>query len=244
MIHRVFAFLKRFLPDSITRPIRSIVTALLTPARFSVRSGHLRSCFKMAAVSRGGEPLPWYTYPMIDFLNARSFDGANVLEFGGGQSSVWWARQAERVVTFEGDDPRFSPRHEWYEKIAKMMPANVDLHEVSMESEDICTAQVREVLDKTPIAKFDVIIIDGLYRRRMVDIAIERLDEAGIIIVDNAEGYGIYEAFLDSGMMKVEFYGYVPGVYLKSCTALYFRQNTSCVGAKIEYLVGPRIEDS
>ncbi|MGC1360796.1 MAG: hypothetical protein WA826_06450, partial [Silvibacterium sp.] len=65
---------------------------------------------KRAAVSKNGEPIPWYTYPIIDFLSDRDFKNKNILEFGGGQSTLWWAKRARRVVTFEG-------KREWHDRI-------------------------------------------------------------------------------------------------------------------------------
>jgi hypothetical protein len=50
-----------------------------------------------------------------------------------------------------------------------------------------------------------VIIIDGLDRRWLVPIACERLSPSGIIICDNAEGYGFHEAFLGRGIDRVDF---------------------------------------
>ena len=61
----------------------------------------------------------------------------------------------------------------------------------------------------------------------MVSIALKYLSKEGIIVVDNAEGYELFDGFKDSDLSKVEFYGYSPGVYLKSCTAIYFgKENT------------------
>ena len=107
------------------------------------------------------------------------------------------------------------------------MPNNVELHEVSMQSADICFQQVKEALDAKPDLNYDVIIIDGLYRKQMVPIALDYLSDEGMIIVDNAEGYELFESFKDSGYSKVEFYGYAAGVYLQSCTAIYFKSKTS-----------------
>ena len=41
-----------------------------------------------------------------------------------------------------------------------------------------------------------MIVIDGMYRPNMVDIACEYLAPGGIIIVDNSEGYGVWEEFV------------------------------------------------
>ena len=85
-----------------------------------------------------------------------------------------------------------------------------------------------------PQSSYDVIIIDGLYRKQMVPIALDYLSDEGMIIVDNAEGYELYESFKDSGYSKVEFYGFAPGVYLQSCTAVYFKPNCKYIVDNIE----------
>ena len=70
---------------------------------------------------------------------------------------------------------------------------------------------------------FDVVVIDGLFREQMVTIALDYVREDGMIIVDNADGYGMGSAFANTGLLRVNFYGYAPGVYLPHCTSVYFR---------------------
>ncbi|MFT6408402.1 MAG: hypothetical protein ACJAQ6_001820 [Arenicella sp.] len=53
----------------------------------------------MSAVARDVSAIPWYTYPSIDFLKFRDFSNKTVLEFGGGQSTLWRASKASSVVT-------------------------------------------------------------------------------------------------------------------------------------------------
>jgi len=214
-IQRSFAPFKKLLPSWIWNPIRSLGTALIGPTLFAYRTGYWRSAFKRSAVSRNGRPLPWYTYPSIDFLKYRNYEDRIVLEFGGGQSTLWWAERAKNVVTLEGD-------REWYEKIKGSMPDNVDLSYVSMESKEANVSQVKESLSKKGYEKYDVIIIDGLYRFEMIDISINMLKEDGIIICDNAEGYGFYKGFKERGMNRVDFFGNAPGVILPHSTSIYF----------------------
>src|SRR5665811_522864 len=95
--------LKRVLPQSVWQPLRAVVTGLVTPIRFSVQTGHWKSSLNQSAKSATGAPIPWYTYPAIDFLSQRNFKGKNILEFGGGQSTHWWADRAETVLTVEED---------------------------------------------------------------------------------------------------------------------------------------------
>jgi len=176
----------------------------------------------MAAVSKNGQPLPWYTYPCIDLLKYRNYEDKIILEFGGGQSTLWWAGKAKYVVTLEGDK-------EWYEKIKGQMPGNVDLCYVSMESKETNVYEVKYTLETKQYSKYDVIIIDGLYRYEMIEIALSRLADDGIIVCDDAEGYGFYEGFKESGLCRVDFFGNAPGVVLPHATSIYFRPSSSFV---------------
>lgn len=215
IIHKVFRPLKRALPDWLSNFIRSSFTALFGPLRFAVLSGFVRSAFKMSAVARDGSPLPWYTYPIIDFLKFRDHSSKTVLEFGGGQSSLWWAARASSVTTLEGD-------LEWYQLIRDDMPANVDLHSVTMESRQANVLAVNAVLDQKELQLFDIIIIDGLYREQMVEIALQHRASNGVIICDNAEGYGFAQLLKNAGLKRVDFFGNAPGVVLAACSSIYF----------------------
>jgi len=227
VIQRSFAPFKKLFPSWVYNPIRSIGTAFIGPILFAHRTGYLRSAFKMAAVSKSGKPVPWYTYPSIDFLKYRKYEDKVILEFGGGQSTLWWATKAKHVVTLEGDK-------EWYEKIKGGMPNNVDLCYVSMESKETNVSQVKDSLETKQYSKYDVIIIDGLYRYEMIEIALCRLKDDGILVCDNAdaEEYGFYEGLKDSGLYRVDFFGNAPGVVLPHCTSIYFKPSSFVFDAK------------
>jgi|SRR5689334_1502736 hypothetical protein len=77
-----FAVLKRLLPRAVWQPLRSLGTGVITPVRFSLRTGHWKSSMAMSARAANGRPVPWYTYPAIDFLAQRDFQDRNVLEIG------------------------------------------------------------------------------------------------------------------------------------------------------------------
>src|ERR1700730_8324305 len=103
IIQRAFAPFKAVFPRFVWTRIRAISTALITPFVFSRSSGHFKSSLKEKAVDRHGHPLPWYTYSCIELLRHRDFAGRRILEFGSGQSTLWWASRADRVVSIEGD---------------------------------------------------------------------------------------------------------------------------------------------
>ena len=231
ILQRSFAPVKRRLPHWVWSPVRRAATAVLMPIIYSYRTGHFRSSLAEAAYGKDGSPLPWYTYPAIDFLKSRSFTGRTVLEFGAGQSTLWWATRADRVVSMEGDA-------RWYERIRHEMPANVELRLIPTGSSEECVAAVRAALAEIGVARYDVIVIDGLYRRELVPTSLEHLTDDGVIICDNAEGYGFYGAFRDLPVQRVDFIGNAPGVVLPHSTSLVFRPDAFVVSPKFPIIPG------
>jgi hypothetical protein len=82
------------------------------------QDGWFRSFEEGAAVDRDGKPLPWYTYPAIEFLQARVRPEMVIFEYGCGNSTLWWAKRVAEVVSVEHDG-------EWYRRVAARVPPNV-----------------------------------------------------------------------------------------------------------------------
>lgn len=218
VLHRMSAVAKRSLPRWVWSPARKVLTAILTPIRFSLHSGHFRSALRSAAVDRQGNPLPWYTYPAIDFLGTKDFSTKSVLEFGSGQSTLWWAKRAKRVVSLE-EDPK------WFASVRSSLTTNAEIFLIS--------AYLTGLEDHLNDDKFDVIIVDGLDRLTAARRSIPLLREEGAILVDNSDffwgsdakkEYPILDLFRGAGFNRVDFYGYCPGVILPHCTSLFFKE--------------------
>ena len=216
-VHKVAEKARGLLPGSVFGWLRGIGTAILTPISFSYKTGHLHSSLKRKAVNPKGAPLPWYTYPAIDFLAAKDFTGKSVLEFGAGQSTLWWAERAANVTSFESD-------RDWYNSLKPSLPDTVRLVETdnhATELESTCNGD-----------RFDLIIIDGLNRLVCAHKSLTLCRENGAIILDNSEGYWgpdgqypIIELFRRQGFQRIDFYGYAPGVILPACTSLFFKDS-------------------
>lgn len=166
--------IKTYIPTSVFRPLRAVATAVLTPIRFAARTGHFRSSLAEAAVSSSGDPLPWYTYPCIDLLSQKSFAGRSVVEFGSGQSTLWWSKHAAKVIAFENDPA-------WYERVKDSLPGNASVNLIS-----------DWIMRDDPLKgdeRFDIIVVDGLDRARATELAISHIAPCGAIIIDNSEGF-------------------------------------------------------
>ncbi|MFT6406771.1 MAG: putative O-methyltransferase YrrM [Arenicella sp.] len=116
-------------------------------------------------------------------------------------------------------------------KIRYGMPENVDLKYVTMDSREANIDAVERAIKSAGVEQFDIIVIDGLYRHEMIDIALQRVAKGGIIICDNAEGYGFAEGFRDSGLKRVDFFGNAPGVVFATCSCIYFDQHADIFSA-------------
>ncbi len=191
--------------------VRPVLVAIITPLRFSLKTGHGLSSLKSKSVSPSGAPLPWYTYPAIDFLAQRNYDGKTVLEFGGGQSTLWWAARAKSVMTIEEDAA-------WHQHLLQNMPTTVDLHHVDIDSFD----EIDGLL-KAKAMTFDVIIVDGHRRREATALAFNYLAPGGALILDNADGYGFFEETRSRDCQRVDFFGFAPGVPRRHCTSIVFK---------------------
>jgi Methyltransferase domain len=195
--------------NPLTGFVRSAVTAIAAPFWHYYRVGHTRSSFANRAMDRRGKPLPWYSYPCIEFLQRRDFSERRVLEFGAGQSTYWWASVAREVVAIEAD------RH-WFDQVKTASPDNATVHLVRGDD--------AEAVRGIPIeGLFDVIVIDGLKREEMIEVAITWLAPDGVIIADDSDGYGFFERFQGKGFRRVDFYGAAPGIIKPRVTSLFFR---------------------
>jgi hypothetical protein len=207
-LHKWSGFAKRALPRAIWQPIRSLGTCILVPIQFSIGTGHGKSSFLMRAVDSKGGPIPWYTYPAIDFLGQRRYHDKTILEFGGGQSTLWWAARAKSVLSIE-EDPH------WFTKIQVQVPNNAEVRCI------LDPASIKAFL-KSRNRKFDIIVVDGGARRELTRLSFDYLLPGGALILDNSDGYGFYDEIKDRLCSRIDFFGFAPGVLLRHCTSIVF----------------------
>jgi hypothetical protein len=174
---------------------------------------HLRSAVKGQPVNARGEPVPWYTYPAIDYLRQLDFSDKTVFEYGSGQSTLFWAAAASRVVSVEEDE-------KWYGVIAGKLPANCEL----ILEPDL--ASYPAVIARYP-GGFDIIVVDGAARGRTrlkcSRAALACLRPGGLIILDNSDWLPESARVLrESGLLQVDMTGFVPANWYTQTTSLFF----------------------
>jgi cephalosporin hydroxylase/Flp pilus assembly protein TadD len=187
------------------------------------------------------QPLPWYTYPAIEFLENKLEKHFRVFEFGSGNSTLWFSNKVFQVVSVESD-------LEWFSYLKKDFPDNVQLDLILDEEE--YAAQINNYQDNF----FDVIAIDGINRNKCAELAWEHLKEDGFIIFDNTDNRSFDEGveFLSSrGFNRIDFYGLIPSYTYKNCTSIFFKkdnflsrgglpsQKQSCLGKSCFQITNP-----
>ena len=64
--------------------------------------------------------------------------------------------------------------------------------------------------------------MDGHLREELTAIAPAYLAKGGALILDNSEGYGVYEITQKWECGRIDFFGFAPCVSLRHCTSLIF----------------------
>jgi hypothetical protein len=164
------------------------------------------------------KPIPWFAYSAIDFLKEKMSSNFNILEFGSGNSTLFFAERAKKVISFEHS-------RDWHLKILKKIPANVELTITSsLSAKDYLKPLVEQL-------RFDVIIVDGLFRNECITVGLKHLSETGVIILDDSERdeYNEGIAFLiQSGFRQLKFSGIAPGIFFRKCTTIFYN-NKNCL---------------
>ncbi|HAJ59644.1 MAG TPA: hypothetical protein DCP31_10545 [Cyanobacteria bacterium UBA8543] len=176
-------------------------------------SGWLKSLKAGKPLDNESNPVPWYTYPAIEFIENKLKKDYRVFEFGSGHSTLWFAERTLQVVSVENNP-------EWFEDIQEKIPDNVELHLIEDENE------YASKIIEYPEECFDIIVIDGINRNKCTEYAISKLKKNGFIIFDNTDNQDYdegLETLYNEGFKHIEFYGLVPSYTYKNCTSLFFK---------------------
>lgn len=196
-------------------PIRAAIGVFSNAKTLALDYGQYKSLLKKSAIGYGGESIPWYSYPAIEYIKGIDFSEKTVFEYGSGNSTLFWAKRAKSVVAVESSK-------EWYELIHSKMPENVDY--IFSDSEKGYISSI----SNHKISKFDVIIVDGYYDRiACVHAALPHLSDNGILILDNSERYNqeCTKTLRDSDLIQVDMSGFAPNATYTQCTSFFFSRS-------------------
>lgn len=181
-----------------------------------LRYGWLRAWWQGRPVDASGAPLPWITYPAIDFLSQFDFSEASVFEWGSGFSSLWWSKRCKQIATVESNSA-------WIPYIKRLLPESVELIVTAFNAD----AEV-EALVKHHTTRHDVFVVDnhGPFRWKCAQAALQNLIPGGIIILDNSDQcLKACEVLRQGGLTQIDFTGFVPGNGYAHTTSIFIRES-------------------
>lgn len=179
--------------------------------------GWPESFYAQQAINREKEPIPWYTYPCIVFLESRLKPSFRVFEYGCGNSSLWYSSRVAEVISVEHDEG-------WADKILPRLPESAAILVIGLDN------GYAEAVQQNGL--FDVVVVDGPNRLECARAALSSLKADGIIVWDNADRAEFQEAkrFLgDKGFRSIEFEGMGPINLYRTQTAILYRTE-NCLG--------------
>jgi len=172
--------------------------------------GHYESRELQRSIDGQGNPIPWFTYPAIDYLRQLDLSNKIMLEWGAGSSSLFFA---ERVKTL------YSIEHnlDWYEQI-----------KINKKDNQILILEELNYAEKAKELSmdFDIILIDGIKRSECAVVSLNIINKKGIIILDNSDRHpDISKNFRENGFIEVDFHGFGPINEYTWTTSIFFHRD-------------------
>lgn len=178
-----------------------------------------RSMNEKVCEDRDGNPIPWYTYPAIEYISQFDYSDKKIFEYGTGYSSMYWAKRSKKVVSIEDNV-------QWFEKFKTEFKAEnwqMRYCDEKMGYEDTIF-QDNE--------KYDVIVVDGKRRAECAANAVKALADGGMIILDDSDRINTSQEYVnavkilkEANLLQVDFYGFCPMNNYSKTTSIFFSRS-------------------
>lgn len=178
----------------------------------------MRAFLSRSPVDRHGRPIPWVTYPYLDFLDPRLNSTMSVFEYGCGNSTLYFSDRVSSVRSVEHDQA-------FYERMREQAASNVEIIFAPDVHDGSYTAACRD-------GEYDLVVVDGRNRSQCMVDAVTGLSSRGVIILDDSDRveYKSGSDFLgEHGFRKIDFWGIGVGLFYKKCTSVFYRDG-NCLG--------------
>ena len=163
-----------------------------------------KSIDEKVCLDKDGNPIPWYTYPAIEYLSQLDYSDKKVFEYGCGYSSIFWALRAKSVVSIEDNESYYK---RWSGEFCEL-----NLQIKHREERDVYENAIFEEDDA-----YDIIVVDGKRRFECATAAVKKLVKGGIIILDDSDRINTSDEYLnavkvfkDANLIQIDFYGFCP----------------------------------
>jgi hypothetical protein len=173
--------------------------------------GHAKSKERKKSLNAEEQPIPWFTYPAIEYISQLNLTDKNVLEWGAGNSSLFFSKISKNVFSIEHNK-------NWHDEILALQIPNQKL---LYREEKLYVEAIKDFN-----VKFDIIVIDGILREECSKIAMQYLKNDGLIILDNSDRDPEIANFLrNNNLIEVDMHGFGPINDYTWTTSLFFTRS-------------------
>ena len=125
----------------------------------------------------GNGPLvPWISYNALERIEQALHGDANVLEFGSGLSTIWFARRCAFLHSIEHNE-------DWHRKVTKLL----EREGLTNVRYDLKGEEEYTDIGDFEAPFFDFCLVDGARRLHCVERAIPLIKPGGILYLDNSD---------------------------------------------------------
>ncbi len=180
--------------------------------------GQLTSIEHKVSIDGNGNPIPWYTYPAIEFLANLDFSEKKIFEYGSGNSTIWWANRCKEIVAVESD-------RDWFERVNSMRS------HTAFRDYRLCE-DLDSYVCHQDMGNYNVVVIDGTFRVCCAGFFLSKLCEENnfeLLIFDNSDWQPQVIKILNSklpGWVQVDFHGFSPINNFTATTTIFLNGKT------------------
>lgn len=179
------------------------------------RYGHFRSYIENTSIDKAGNPIPWFTYPAIEYINQLDLSHSELLEWGSGASSEYFQSKVKKITSIEHDKA-------WYQRMKSLF---IDGNEIIFADENDYI-DVAYNLRK----KFDLIVVDGIQRDKCILAAKDLIKDDGIIILDNSDRHpDLCKLMRELDYIQIDMHGIGPINKYGWTTTLFYNRSSAPV---------------
>ena len=189
-------------------------------------------------------PLPWISYPAIEFLNSMEMEHIKMFEFGSGNSTLYWGQRLRQGHLSFFQSIESSP--EYWGNMAKISGFYRDYTVLRKIKDDYLNypyqLATRFTNDESKLIPFDFMVVDGPIQWRVDEllVALRLTHSEGIIMVDDTNWIAkdVERLCEEHSMFRVDFAGFGPGVSYTKVTSFLFRNPGWFLGNKVKTPMG------
>ena len=156
----------------------------------------------------------WINFKALDYLNSYLQKSHKVFEYGGGGSTLFFAKRCAFVATVENDEAWFKILSETIAKTGftgwegffqkgepstSQAPRSIaipeDYKSAAKGEEGLSYEKYVNSIQKFPDQYFDVVLVDGRARPSCIATAVAKIKPGGLLVVDNMERPYYHTAF-------------------------------------------------